>query len=109
MCRKSLLKIMTTVKVNYKGSGVKTLSVFATLFYILGFAALVFSLTGLLLYKDGSGDLGVQAIGVTLASAFLPTSVFMLFSAAVCSALSGIARTALYKRALLEQEYEFLS
>jgi hypothetical protein len=43
----------------------------------------------------------------SLLGTFFPIGVASLFAGAVCTGLSSIAKTALYKRIILEQEYLF--
>jgi hypothetical protein len=90
------------VKVNYKNSGVKTLSGFAIFFSVIGGIALLSGLIICLvcLWND-------DEINTALVSALISAGIVLLFFATMCVGLSGIAKTALYKRTLLEQEHDF--
>jgi ABC-type antimicrobial peptide transport system permease subunit len=86
------------VMINYKGSGVKTLSRFGVFFFIIGIIAAIIAAIGFLRYLTNADT----STGLSLASSFFPTAIGLLASAAVCTGLSSIAKTALYKRILLE-------
>ncbi|MDR2410578.1 MAG: hypothetical protein LBE13_21045 [Bacteroidales bacterium] len=88
------------LKVNYKGSGVKTLEVFGTIFLVLGPLALLTALIGLSL---------VGEVSLIIASAFSQFGCAAFVIGAVCMGLSSIAKTALYKRTILEEQYELLN
>jgi hypothetical protein len=112
---KSILKTMEKKEliVNYEGSGVKTLSGFGVFFYVIGSLALLTAIIGGVLYLQNTGsssssDEADAILGVSLASAFFPLGLLSFFFGAVCSGLSNIAKTAFYKRAILEQQYDFL-
>jgi Na+/proline symporter len=97
---------------SYENSGVKTLNGFGVFFFIIGAIAVLVALIGLIMYVMNSGDSYTDnketaIIGISLASSFFPIAIGLLVSGAVCVGLSSIARTALYKRALLEEKYMF--
>lgn len=85
------------INVNYKDSGVKTLHAFAGISFI---AAIFFAAGGA--FASGS-NLDVSAIVGMIVSAF-----FMAILGAVCLGVSTIAKTALLKRAILENEHQFI-
>jgi hypothetical protein len=95
---------MKKIKIYYEGSGVKTLSGFATLSYILGSIGTCVSLILLLTCINNSSD---REVGIAVISVIFPVSIFLFCFGGICSGVSSIARTALYKRLVLEQEYEF--
>jgi hypothetical protein len=90
------------IKVNYRDSGVKTLKGLGIFFFAIGAIALLSTVIGCLIrwWND-------DTIDMILVSMLASASVVSLFFAAACIGLSNIAKTALYKRTLLEQEYEF--
>jgi hypothetical protein len=95
------------IKVSYEDSGVKTLNGFGVFFFVAGTIALVVAVIGGLVYlgSDGEPALG----GASLAGALFPAGISLFAAGAVCTGLSSIARTALYKRMILEYQYDFVS
>lgn len=93
------------IYVYYKGSGVKTLEGFGTLFIVLGTIAATVIVICFFGYLMGSykGDT-VGALMLNL----LPTSVGLYAFGAICKGLSTIAKTAVFKRQVLEEQYDFL-
>ena len=100
------------IKVNVEGGGVRTLDFTGTLLMTIGIISAIVTIVGFIMYlvnKDGySSDLEYAMIGISLASTFLPVAVCAIAGGAICSGLSTIARTALYKRKLMEQDYKFV-
>jgi hypothetical protein len=98
--------------VSYEGSGVKTLSGFGVFFYLIGSLAFLTAIIGGGLYLQNIGssyssDQSEALLGVSLASTFFPLGLLLFFFGVVCTGLSSIAKTALYKRTILEQQYDF--
>lgn len=91
---------------NYKNSGVKTLNGFGVFFYVIGIIAAAITVIAFLAYL-GDMDSSSGETGLSLASSFFPVTIGSFVSGAVCTGLSNIARTALYKRLLLEEKYLF--
>lgn len=92
-----------TVKVIYKNSGVKLCNVFSKVFMIL---AIVFVVFTILSFAEAIDDNHVEdfiAAFMCLSSAITCGALMALFKV-----LSSIAKTALYKRAVLEQSFEFV-
>jgi hypothetical protein len=83
--------------VNYKGSGVKTLKGFGVFFFVTGVIALLVALIG-----------GIFYLNASLAGKFFPLGIILLFFSAVCVGLLSIAKMALYKRSILEEQYYIL-
>jgi Mn2+/Fe2+ NRAMP family transporter len=98
------------IKVNYSDSGVKTLYGFAIIFIIFAVFATIVTIIGFIMYlvnsDSYSGDADA-ATGLALASAFLPVAINLFALGAIAFGLSSVAKTALFKRTLLEQQYEF--
>ncbi|WP_298649010.1 hypothetical protein [uncultured Proteiniphilum sp.] len=90
------------IKVYYSGSGVQTLKGTGTFLFVLTFISAITALVGLVVSAGGS------EIGVSLTT----TSVYLFFvcliGGSICKGLSSIAKTALYKRTILETEYYFI-
>jgi hypothetical protein len=101
------------LEINYQGSGIKTLNGFGVFFFILGAIAIFVALIGGCIYLNNIGsyisDKKDALVGASLAGTFFPLGIYLLAAGAVCIGLSSIAKTALFKRAVLESEYEFLS
>jgi len=99
------------IKVNYQESGVKTLNGFGKFFMIVGSISALVAVIGVIIYLSNLGYYGNKEyalIGIALASSFFPISIGAFACGAICKGLSTIAKTALYKRALLEEEYSFV-
>jgi hypothetical protein len=97
--------------VNYEGGGVKTLSGFGVFFHIIGSLALLTAIIGGFLYLQNiessyTSDEDKALLGASLARAFFPLGLISFFFGAVCIGLSSIAKTALYKRTIFEQQYD---
>lgn len=90
------------IYVDYSGSGVKTTKGWATFFVVIGCISLLLAIIGFIRLLS---DYRVEADAL----AALLTSISAFIIAAILTAISSIAKTALFKRALLEQEYEFYS
>lgn len=84
------------IKVNFEKSGVKTLSGFGSWFIILGSIAVFIFIVSL-----------VNPENAYLAVGSLCVSIGLFLGGAICKGLSGIARSALYQREVLRQEYIF--
>jgi hypothetical protein len=96
--------------VSYRGSGVKTLNGFGVFFFVIGSLALLTAIIGGTVYLVNIGSYyssDEALVGASLAGAFFPVSCVSLFAGAVCTGLSSIAKVALYKRIILEQQYFF--
>lgn len=89
------------IYVDYSGSGVKTTKGWATFFVVIGCISLLLAIIGFIRLLS---DYRVEA---DAALAALLTSISAFIMAAILTAISSIAKTALFKRALLEQEYDF--
>jgi hypothetical protein len=98
--------------VSYENSGVKSLEGFGIFFHIIGSLALLTVIIGGFLYivnigNSYSSDEATALLGASLASTFFPLVLISFFFGIVCMGLSSIAKTALYKRTILEQQYNF--
>jgi hypothetical protein len=97
------------LEINYKGSGVKTLSGFGTLFYIL--AAISFIIAFLSLFLDllvNSNNIFLYTIEWIKLYAFwgsLFLALGQLFFGALCKGLSTIAKGALYQMSVVEKTF----
>jgi len=102
----------TVIKVYYQGSGVKTLNGFGTFFFIIGSIAILVTVIGFIMYlandMDYSRGRENALIGISLASSFFPITIGSFAAGAICKGLSTIAKTALYKRRLFEEQYSFI-
>ena len=92
-----------TVIVSYKNSGVKALKVVGYVLHILAiisfFVTFVYAIMAFDTARSNSAaNLFIVSLGVTIS---------LTVTGHICNALSTIARTALYKRCLLEQQYNF--
>ena len=100
------------IKINYKGSGVKTLDGFGTFFFVIASLAALVAVIGFIMYlandMDSRSEMEYAMIGLSLASSFLPIAIGSVAGGAICQGLSTIAKTALYKRTLLEKQYQFV-
>ena len=100
------------VKISFEGSGVKTLNGFGTFFFIVASVAALVAVIGFIMYlandMDYSSEMKNAMIGISLASSFFPISIGSFAGGAICKGLSTIAKTALYKRTLLEKQYQFV-
>lgn len=85
------------IKINYEGSGVKTLNGLGTLFIVLGSISLLASVISLPIYN-----------GTAIVISFFGASIGLFMGGGLCKGLSGIARSLLYKREVLRQEYYFI-
>jgi hypothetical protein len=90
------------IKVSYANSGVNTLSGIGTCFMIIGSIAIIVAVAGFGMFYSGDSDNAVIAV----TSLFVSLGSFL--GGAICMGLAGIARTALYQRMILEQEYLFI-
>jgi hypothetical protein len=98
------------LNVSYKSSGVKTLNGFGVFFFVVGIISLLIAVIGGFVYlgnSDSYSGAETALVGASLAGTFFPIGILLLFAGAVCAGLSGIAKTALYKRTILEQQYDF--
>jgi len=85
------------VRINYSGSGVQTLDGFGTFFFIVAAISIIVAVISLM-----------TIIGIVSAGTFFSIAISSLASGAICKGLSTIAKTALYKRMLLEKRYNFV-
>ncbi|MCL2327446.1 MAG: hypothetical protein FWC39_02910 [Bacteroidetes bacterium] len=81
------------ILINYSGSGVKTLKGFAIFFFIIAFIAMIVAILDCFL---------------SFSLSFFITPILLFVGGAICIGLSSIAKTALYKRMLLENQYQFV-
>jgi hypothetical protein len=98
------------IKVSYEGSGVKTLGGFSVFFFIVGGIALLVAVIGGIVYltnTDSYRNEGTALAGAASFGTFFPIGIASLCAGAVCAGLSNIAKTALYKRAILREKYDF--
>ena len=100
------------VNVSFEGSGVKTLNGFGTFFFIIASIATLVALIGFIMYlandMDYRSEMENAMIGLSLASSFLSLAIGSFAGGAICKGLSTISKTALYKRTLLEKQYQFV-
>ena len=98
------------VKVDYQGSGVKTLNGFGTFFFVIASIAVLVAVICFIMYlaMDYSSERANAMIGISLASSFFPIAIGAFAGGAICKGLSTIAKTALYKRILIEGQYRFV-
>jgi len=99
------------VRINYQGSGVKTLDSFGTFFFVIASISMLVALIGLIMYlanMDSYSGADNAMIGISMASTLFPTAIGSFAGGAICKGLSTIAKTALLKRALLEKQYKFV-
>jgi hypothetical protein len=89
------------VFVSYEGSGVKTLRGFGYMFIVLAAISALMLFVVLVLLARGSDYAALMAVYAIVGGLF--SCVF----GALLLGLSGIAKTALYQRTLLEEEHEF--
>ena len=90
----------TKIKVCYAGSGVNFTHSLSVAFIVFG---ILFLLGALILFVTADG----YEVYVSLAVTLLIMFVISLAISAVLEAMSSVAKTALYKRAVMEAEYEF--
>lgn len=90
------------VKINFANSGVKTLKGYATCLAVMAVLCALATIASFAALSSDGGSTNV-ILAISFAVITLSCSVF----SAICVVLSSIAKTALYKRALLEKEYEF--
>jgi K+-sensing histidine kinase KdpD len=94
------------INVSYKGSGVKTLKGFGVFFFVIGSIALLVVVIAMYNYLDSHSS-SDEVAALSLAGVFSPIGCISLFAGAVCTGLSSIAKVLLYKRMVLEQQYDF--
>ena len=85
------------VRISYSGSGVQTLNGFGTFFFIVAAISIIVAVI-----------LTVSIVGIATAGIFITNAISSLAAGAICKGLSTVAKTALYKRMLLEKQYNFL-
>lgn len=90
------------IKVNYTDSGVRTLAGFGTLLYVLATIMIVTVIVVWFIAHKGATDVSNFPELATLIAGLIA-----IFMGALCRILSTIGRTALYRRTLLEKEYDF--
>lgn len=99
------------IKVDFSGSGVKTLEGFGKFFFFIASISIIVALVGLFMYLSNiesysGGDTAMK--GISLASSFFPISIGSFACGAISLGLSTITKTALFKRHLLEKQYTFV-
>lgn len=85
------------VSISYSGSGVQTLNGFGTFFFIVAAISIIVALISIM-----------SIIGIMTAGIFITNAISSLAAGAICKGLSTVAKTALYKRMLLEKQYNFV-
>jgi len=97
------------INVSYKGSGVKTMAGFGTFLFVVGSVAMLVAIIGFFIYvANYDSYYRDKAItGISLAASFFPIAIGSFAGGAICKGLSTIAKTALYKKTLLEKQYQF--
>ncbi len=100
------------IKIDYQGSGVKTANGFSTFLFIISVIAIIVSLIGFTIYLDSTGSYYSYKeenafIGIALTFSFVLISFGSFSLGIICKLMSTIAKTSLYKRALLEEQYCF--
>ena len=92
-----------TLTVNPKGSGIKTTKVCAKIFKTIGIISFVLSGIGFVSFivHNGDEEIGFQAL-MFLISGYANIVLYVIFQV-----LHSVAKNALFKRAIMEQEYEF--
>ena len=89
------------IAIGYAGSGVKSLKVIGVIFQGVAIISLLMAVAGLLAaFNEGDINVFIIALG---------TTIFSTLAGCICLVLSNIARVTLYKRHLLELEYEFVN
>ena len=93
-----------TVEFTYRGSGIKTLRVLGKVFLALGcLAALILLILGVDYLTDS-----YSAEDLALMAALFTPSILLPTAGALCLGVAGIAETALYQRAILEEDNELV-
>lgn len=85
------------VRISYSGSGVQTLSGFGTFFFIVAVISIIVAIVSF-----------ASIVGMGIAGLFITNAISSLAAGAICKGLSTVAQTALYKRMLLEKQYNFI-
>ncbi|MCL2597269.1 MAG: hypothetical protein FWD66_06375 [Paludibacter sp.] len=100
-----------TIYLDYSNSGVKTLNGFGIFFLVIGAISTMVTLVGFIMYlvnMDSWSGKDNAMTGISLASLFFPIAISSFAFGTICKGLSTIAKTALYKRAALQEEYDFI-
>lgn len=89
--------------INPKGSGIKTTKVCAKIFKTIGIISFVLSGISFVSFIVHNGDegIGFQAL-MFLVSGYVNIVLYVIFQV-----LNSVAKNALFKRAIMEHEYEF--
>lgn len=96
------------IKVSYAKSGVKTLSGFATFFFVIAIlSSVVAFVTFIWFLSELGGYHNDSAEALAVFTSFIYVALACYLSGAICAGLSSIAETALMKRSLLEKDYYF--
>lgn len=85
------------VRISYSGSGVQTLSGFGTFFFIIAVISIIVAFVSF-----------ASIVLMNYAGIFITNAITSLAAGAICKGLSTVAKTALYKRMLLEKQYNFV-
>jgi hypothetical protein len=100
------------LEINYEGSGVKTLSGFGTLFFVLAVISIIIAFLSLVLLLVGIESLNnmfytIQwnAFFVSLLFASLFFAIVQFFFGALCKGLSTIAKGTLYQMSVVEKTF----
>jgi hypothetical protein len=98
--------------INYSNSGVKTLNGLAVFFVIASVISGITLLVGFFMWVgnlDGySSSRETAAIGLAIFHSSIFSFLLSIALSAICFGFSSVARTALYKRALIEQDYDIV-
>jgi len=93
------------IKVNYSGSGIRTLNVLGT---FLLFIAVIYAVIDVVVFlEDYIEQLNFGGIVKNVISILLRFPLVIFAIGIVCKILSALLKLPLYKRALLEEQYDF--
>ena len=99
------------IYVNYSNSGVKTLDGFGKFFYVIAVIATLIMVIGGIMFLANIGSYSGRdeaAAGGAMFISSLPIVLGSFMAGAICRALANMAKTALFKRLLLEEKYDFI-
>ena len=94
------------IKVNYSGSGIKTLSVLGT---FLLFIAVIYAAIDVIAFwkSDYIENLNFGGKVKNVISILLRFPIIIFATGVICKILSALLKLPLYKRTLLEEQYDF--
>jgi cellulose synthase/poly-beta-1,6-N-acetylglucosamine synthase-like glycosyltransferase len=87
---------------NYSNSGIKTLNFMGTVFLVIGICSSCMLASS---FFDGDIIDNMRNVAGLFSSSMMCLSSFAFW--AICNGLSNVAKTALYQKKVLEQQYEF--